>query len=151
MISQRVKNMMEDIDAHNKSSLSKSAALLLLSMLLFFIPVFTTFEAWDTDPEIKQEVSAVNSKNAFFIINENGTYDLYLDNNYVGTATEIFDSTIPIKERKPKMKYNKILLFTTAILLSISIAPSLNVFAKENVSDTLYQSQICVPFSENIK
>ncbi len=49
------------------------------------------------------------------------------------------------------MKYNKILLFTTAILLSISIAPSLNVFAKENVSDTLYQSQICVPFSENIE
>ncbi len=102
MISQRVKIMMEDIDVHNKSSLSKSAALLLLSMLLFFIPVFTTFEAWDTDPEIKQEVSAVNSKNAFFIINENGTYDLYLDNNYVGTATEIFDSTIPIKEWNTK-------------------------------------------------
>jgi len=48
------------------------------------------------------------------------------------------------------MKYNKILLFTTAILLSTSIAPSLNAFTKETVSDTSYQSQICVPFSENI-
>ncbi|MDE7478513.1 MAG: hypothetical protein K2M91_11285 [Lachnospiraceae bacterium] len=49
------------------------------------------------------------------------------------------------------MKYNKILLFTTAILLSISIAPSLNVFAKENISNTLDQSQICVPLSEYIE
>ncbi|MDE7478514.1 MAG: M56 family metallopeptidase [Lachnospiraceae bacterium] len=98
MVSQRVKIMMEDIDAPNKFSLSKSVALLLLSMLLFFIPVFTTFEAWVV-PENEQEIFTINSKNAFFIINENGTYDIYLDNNYAGTVTEIFDSTIPIKER----------------------------------------------------
>jgi len=99
MISQRVKIMMEDIDAPNKFSLPKSAALLLVSMLLFLIPVFTTFEAWDTDPEIKRETSEVNSKNAYFLNNNNGTYDLYLNDKYAGTITKIFDSTIPIKER----------------------------------------------------
>lgn len=48
------------------------------------------------------------------------------------------------------MKFNKILLLTTAILFSISIVPTLNVSAKENTSTISYQSSVCVPFSENI-
>lgn len=48
------------------------------------------------------------------------------------------------------MKFNKILLFTTAILLSLSITPSMNVFAKDHISNNENQSQICVPMSENI-
>ena len=48
------------------------------------------------------------------------------------------------------MKLNKILLFIVAFSLSASFAPSLNVSAKEKVSNISYQSQICVPFSENI-
>ncbi len=48
------------------------------------------------------------------------------------------------------MKYNKILLLASAIFLSVSITPSLNISAKEKVSSISDQSQICVPFSENI-
>lgn len=48
------------------------------------------------------------------------------------------------------MKFNKIVLFTAAILLSTCVVPSLNISAKEYASTISYQSQICVPFSENI-
>lgn len=99
MISQRVRIMLEDIDAPTKSSLPRSAFLLFLSVFLFFIPIFTTFEAWHTEPEIKEETFEINSQNAFYIDNENGTFDLYINNNYIGTVHEIFDLTIPVKEQ----------------------------------------------------
>lgn len=77
----------------------KSALLLFLSVFLFFIPVFTTFEAWHAEPQIKEETFEINSQNAFYIDNGNETFDLYIDYNYVKTITKIFDSTIPIKKR----------------------------------------------------
>lgn len=48
------------------------------------------------------------------------------------------------------MKFNKILLLTIAILLPTSVTPTLNVSAKENVSNISYQSSIVAPLSENI-
>ncbi|EOS29398.1 hypothetical protein C804_03576 [Lachnospiraceae bacterium A4] len=48
------------------------------------------------------------------------------------------------------MKFNKILLLSAAILLSTSVAPTLNVSAKENVSNISDQSSTIVPLSENI-
>ena len=68
-------------------------------MFLFFTPVFTTFEAWHAGPEIKEDYFEVNSQNAFYIDNGNGTFDLYINSNYIGTITEIFNPAIPIKER----------------------------------------------------
>lgn len=48
------------------------------------------------------------------------------------------------------MKFNKILLLSATILLSTSVAPTLNVSAKENVSNISDQSSTIVPLSENI-
>ncbi len=97
--SQRVTFLLEDLDTPNKFSLPRSALLLFLSVFLFFIPVFTTFEAWHAAPQIKEDTFEINSQNAFYIDNGNGTFDLYIDYNYAKTITEIFDSTIPIKKR----------------------------------------------------
>lgn len=97
--SQRVAFILEDIDAINKFSLPKSALLFFLSVFLFFIPVFTTFEAWHAEPQITEETFEINSQNAILIDNEYGTYDLYIDNNYIGTVPEVFDQTIPVIER----------------------------------------------------
>ena len=99
MISQRAKFLLEDIDAPVKTSLPGSAFLLFLSVFLFFTPVFTTFEAWHAGPEIQEDYFEVNSQNAFYIDNGNGTFDLYIGSNYIGTITEIFNPAIPIKER----------------------------------------------------
>ena len=99
MISQRVKILLEDIEAPIKPSLPKSAFLLFLSMFLFLIPVFTTFEAWHAEPEIREETFEINCQNAFYIDNYDGTFDLYIDDNYISTITKIFNSSIPIKER----------------------------------------------------
>lgn len=71
-------------------------------MFLFFIPVFTTFEAWHAAPQIKEDTFEINSQNAILINNEYGTYDLYIDNNYVGTVPEVFNQAIPIIERNTK-------------------------------------------------
>lgn len=100
--SQRVKFLLENIIAPNKFSLPRSALLLFLSVFLFFIPVFTTFEAWHAEPQIKEETFEINSQNAILIYNEYGTYDLYIDNNYIGTVPEVFDQTIPVVERDTK-------------------------------------------------
>lgn len=97
--SQRVTFLLEDLDTPNKFSLPRSALLLFLSVFLFFIPIFTTFEAWHAAPQIKEDTFEINSQNAFYIDNGNGTFDLYIDYNYAKTITEIFDSTIPIKKR----------------------------------------------------
>ncbi|MDE6364553.1 MAG: hypothetical protein K2L86_09905, partial [Lachnospiraceae bacterium] len=80
----------------------RSALLLFLSVFLFFIPVFTTFEAWHVAPQIKEDTFEINSQNAILINNEYGTYDLYIDNNYVGTVSEVFNQAIPIIERNTK-------------------------------------------------
>lgn len=39
-----------------------------------------------------------NADNAYFVLNAENTYDLYVDSVYVSTVTKVFDPKIPIKE-----------------------------------------------------
>lgn len=39
-----------------------------------------------------------NKDNAYFVLNAENTYDLYVDSVYVSTVTKVFDPKIPIKE-----------------------------------------------------
>lgn len=40
----------------------------------------------------------INADNAYFVLNAENTYDLYVDSVYVSTVTKVFDPKIPIKE-----------------------------------------------------
>ena len=57
---------------------------------------------WHAAPQIKEDTFEINSQNAFYIDNGNGTFDLYIDNSYFGSVTEIFNQAIPIIERNTK-------------------------------------------------
>ncbi len=48
--------------------------------------------------EPTETVLEINSENTYFIKQEDGTYDLYYNDEYIISVTEIFDPAIPIKE-----------------------------------------------------
>lgn len=99
-ISQRVNIMLDNILNPIKLSVFKTTALLFLSLSLFCFPIFISFEAWDIDPNVATEPFSIDEQNSFYINNNDGTFDLYIDNKYIITVTEVFDKSIKIIERE---------------------------------------------------
>ena len=50
--------------------------------------------------DIEQSTFSINSENSYLLLNNDQTYDLYVDGEYLTTVSQIFDDTLPII--KPK-------------------------------------------------
>lgn len=75
-----------------------SSLLLIGALMISLVFVFEPYRICD-----ENEVGTFTSetRNLFYIINTDGTYDLYLDGKYFATESEILDSSIPIYDSFP--------------------------------------------------
>lgn len=75
-----------------------SSLLLIGALMISLVFVFEPYRICD-----ENEVGTFTSetRNLFYIINTDGTYDLYLDGKYFATKSEILDSSIPIYDSFP--------------------------------------------------
>lgn len=68
--------------------------LLLLAMLL---PNRIIFEPSSPAPsDIQQTTFSINSGNSYLLLNNDQTYDLYVDGEYLTTVSQVFDDALPI-------------------------------------------------------
>lgn len=65
------------------------------------ISLIFVFEPYRVDTANATTTFKATDRNLFYIDNKDGTYDLYLDNQYFATESEILDSSIPIYEEFP--------------------------------------------------
>lgn len=75
------------------------SSLLLITALV--ISLVFVFEPYRVDAANATTTFKADDRNLFYINNGDGTYDLYLDNQYFATELEILDSSIPIYEEFP--------------------------------------------------
>jgi len=69
---------------------------LVLVLIIFLMPNFIIFEPYAITDEHAEGTYEINETNSYLIQNDDGTYDVYVEQEYVGTVTEIFDENLII-------------------------------------------------------
>lgn len=75
------------------------SSLLLIGALM--ISLFFVFEPYRIPSKYEEGTFNSDSRNLFYIANDDGTYDLYLEDKYLMTESEISDSKVPIYHSFP--------------------------------------------------
>lgn len=65
------------------------------------ISLIFVFEPYRIPNKYAEETFDSDSRNLFYIDNQDGTYDLYLDNNYYRTEPKISDPDLPVYDAFP--------------------------------------------------
>ena len=46
--------------------------------------------------DVEESTFSINSGNSYLLLNNDQTYDLYVDGEYLTTVSQVFDDTLPI-------------------------------------------------------
>ena len=65
-------------------------------MLINICPNILIFEPYSKVETDTEGTIGVREGNIFYLKNENGTYDVYIDSQYYATILEVFDKSVPI-------------------------------------------------------
>ena len=95
-ISKRIISIMHAMEKPAKTALVSCFVIFAVGSI-FLLSSFCFILEPSSIPELVEEKTfGFDSKHNFFISNEDGSYDLYIDNQYVLTVDEPFDSTATI-------------------------------------------------------
>ena len=87
-ISQRVDFLINSVTCKYKPTINIGILMFLLLLFILITPSFYVFEPSSMRPEHAEGAFTINSNNAYFIINDEGTYDIYLYDEYLYTLNE---------------------------------------------------------------
>ena len=74
----------------------------------------------------------INSANSYLLLNEEGKYELYVDGEYKGTVTQIFDDSLTIVNRQGDIiKWKKAMILTIFCVGILFSAVNVTVYAKQ--------------------
>ena len=99
-IKQRIHLIMES----PKKAVNLSPKIIFSCFVMTALTVFSlffVFEAYRICPGNEQGTYNIRESTTYFVINTDGTYDLYRDSKYITTVTEVWDERIPIYETPP--------------------------------------------------
>ena len=99
-IKQRIHLIMESPKKAVKLSPKIIFSCFVMTALTVF-SLFFVFEAYRICPGNEQGTYNIRESTTYFVINTDGTYDLYRDSKYITTVTEVWDERIPIYETPP--------------------------------------------------
>lgn len=99
-IKQRVHLIMESPKKAGRLSPKIIFSCFVMTALTVF-SLFFVFEAYRIAPKNKNGTYDMLQDTTYFIINADGTYDLYNNSKYEATVTEVWDERIPIYETPP--------------------------------------------------
>ena len=83
-------------EVKNKRAIKHVLVGLVLVLSIFLMPNFIIFEPYAIADEHIEGTYEINEANSYLIQNNDGTYDVYVDQKHVGTVTEIFDNSLVI-------------------------------------------------------
>ena len=100
-LSQRIQMIVGSPDKIKTLSPNGLVSSLLLIGALIISLVFV-FEPYRIPDKYKEGTFNSTNRDLFYVINENGTYDLYFDGKYYITESEISDSQLPVYSSFPQ-------------------------------------------------
>lgn len=84
-----------------KRSFSNVLAVVLLILCTLFLPNLIIFEPYGSIPEdILEDTFSINADNSYLLLTEEGAYDVYVDDEYIATVTQIFDDSLKVINSK---------------------------------------------------
>ena len=101
-ISKRIKTLLrssKELPSGKKHRFVNAFIAVIMILITLLLPNFIIFEPCAPVPEeVMKEENAydINSTNSYLRLNEEGTYDVYVNDEYKGTVTQIFDDSLKI-------------------------------------------------------
>lgn len=71
---------------------------LSFTIVLIAVTYLFVYEPYSIRKDYSENTFTINKDNAYYVLNKEHTYDLYVNSKYTSTVTVIFDSTLPVKE-----------------------------------------------------
>jgi len=72
----------------------------ILALVIFLTPNFIIFEPYAIAKEHEEGTYEIKNTNSYLIQNDDGTYDVYVDNIHIATVTEVFDESLKIYNKE---------------------------------------------------
>lgn len=97
----RILHTSEEFSAGKQRYLANALAKILLILCTLFLPNLIIFEPCGPMPEeILESTFSINADNSYLLLTEDGTYDIYIDNEYIATVSQIFDESLEVINSK---------------------------------------------------
>jgi len=87
-IKQRIEFLINSVTNKYKPTIIMKIIMLLLMLFILFAPSFYVFEPKSILPEHAEGIFMITSENAYFVLNDEGKYDIYLNGEYIYTLVE---------------------------------------------------------------
>lgn len=95
-IHKRISLMLENMEISTKKTCSTIVLACALLLLIVVCPNVFIFEPYGISEEDAVGSVGVRDDSIYYIINENGTFDFYINGNYIATEKEIRDENIRV-------------------------------------------------------
>lgn len=112
-ISKRIMTLLhssKELPSGKKHRFVNDFAAAIMILLTVLLPNLVIVEPCGTVPEeaMKAENAFdINSTNSYLILNEDGAYDVYVNDEYIATVTQIFDDSLTIVNEQGEIIYEK--------------------------------------------
>ena len=105
-IHKRISLMLKSLDINGKKTVASLLLSVMIVCLITLCPSVFIFEPYSIVEEDKVGTVGVSEGNIYYVKNSNGTYDVYIDNQYYKTVLEIFDEKIKVYNSPMEVKGN---------------------------------------------
>ncbi len=95
-IYKRINLMLKSLKANGKKTVLSVLLSVLILCFINICPNILIFEPYSKVETDTEGTIGVREGNIFYLKNENGTYDVYIDSQYYATILEVFDKSVPI-------------------------------------------------------
>lgn len=102
-VAQRAKLILDNIEKKNKQSVFTAVLVFSFFMMIMLMPTFFVFEAYYISPEYEEVTFVIDNENSYYIENDDGTYDFYLNGEYMVTQNEVIDTKIKIYQNNEEV------------------------------------------------
>lgn len=98
-LTQRVELVREHLRTYKKPNIKLKLFLRFFPVMALFLSMLIIFEPYYISPEYKEGTYEITSEDIFYIENEIGSYDFYLNGEYITTHMEVMDTRIKVYKK----------------------------------------------------
>lgn len=102
----RIKRFLDSQEERAAGKRHRTVNIQIIFLLVIFTLIFSnliTFEPYHIPEEILHNYFMMNNENSYLILNEEGKYEVYLNDEYKCTVTQIFDDTLSVYNREGEL------------------------------------------------
>lgn len=92
----RISLLLRKEEFKGKRTVRSALTVLALVFMIAFLPNFFLLEPFAIAEEDKEQGMYLNRSNTYFVLNADGLYDIYVDNEYFATVEKVFDDSFKV-------------------------------------------------------